>query len=222
MTTVQCLKLASSAPKPWSAFDCESETIRKAQLGDAAAWEILVRRNVGWILQTCDRWMGSRARAEDLTQEVFLRVFQTLHTYRGEMAGFRIWLGRITRNLLIDDYRRNRRERGTMSYDGADEKIQYIVRSALSRESRPEAGIERQERKAALRGALQLLSPDLRETVMLRDFRGLTYREISRLLRTPVGTVKSRLSRGRIELIRLVRQRAALPHDLDPGASAIA
>ncbi len=200
--------------------DCE--TIQKARLGDAAAWENLVRSNVGWIFQTCDRWTGSRARAEDLTQDVFLRVFQSLQSYEGEMGGFRTWLSRITRNLLIDDYRRNRRERGVMSYDGADEKMQHVIRSVLSCEYRPEAGIEKQERRAAMRRALRLLDPVLRESVVLRDVQGLTYREISQMLMTPVGTVKSRINRGRIELIRLMRQRAAVPRGFDSSASAVA
>jgi len=222
MATTECLKLISSAPSTRPAFDFERETIRKAQMGDAAAWETLVRQNVGWILRMCDRWVGSRARAEDLTQEVFLRVFQTLHSYRGEMSGFRIWLGRITRNLLVDDYRKNRRERDTMSCDFEDEQTQRAVRSVRSRESMPEAGIERQERRAALRRALRLLNPELRETVILRDVQGLSYQEISQLLMMPVGTVKSRINRGRVELIRLVRQSVPVPRDFDPNAFEVA
>src|SRR5512134_253253 len=99
----------------------EHETIRRAQLGDAVAWETLVRRNAGWVFRVCLRWPSSRARAEDLTQDVFLRVFQRLHSYRGELAGFRVWLSRITRNLLIDDSRRSRRERNTLSFETSDE-----------------------------------------------------------------------------------------------------
>ncbi len=217
MTAIDSLRLSSSVHRTWPAFDSEHDTIRKAQLGDTMAWETLVRRNVGWILQTCTRWVRSRARAEDLTQEVFLRVFQTLHSYRGEVAGFRIWLGRITRNLLVDDYRRNRRERGIMSYEGADEKTQFVIRSFASNDSRPEAEIEREERRTALRSALRLLNPELRETVTLRDVQGLSYREISRLQRTPIGTVKSRVNRGRIELIRLVRHR----QEFDPSACTV-
>jgi RNA polymerase sigma-70 factor (ECF subfamily) len=260
MTTIECLKLVSTAPRlqlPYpvlgtgtteprmvetprseplpsedagiraperlrSGFGCERETIRRAQLGDAMAWEILVRRNVGWILRTCGQWAGSRARAEELTQDVFVRVFQTLHSYRGELAGFRIWLSRITRNLLIDDYRKNRKERSTVSYDSADERTRHVFSSVPSSGSSPEAGIERQERRAALRRGLRLLGSELREAVILRDVEGLTYQEISQLLMMPVGTVKSRVNRGRIELARLLRQGATLPHDFVPNASAVA
>jgi len=205
-----------------SGFACERETIRRAQLGDAMAWETLVRQNVGRILHTCSRWAGSRTQAEDLTQDVFIRVFQTLHSFRGELGGFRIWLGRITRNLLIDDYRRNRKERRTVSYDSPDEWTQRVIRSVTMSGFSPEAYIERQERRATLRRALRLLDPDLREVVTLHDMRGLTYLEISQLLKTPVGTVKSRVNRGRIELVRLMRQRSASLPGFGPGTSAIA
>lgn len=201
---------------------CECETIRRAQLGDALAWETLVRQNVGWILRTCSRWAGSRGRAEDLTQDVFIRVFQTLHSYRGELSRFRIWLNRITRNLLIDDYRRNRKARRTVSFDSADERTQSVLRAVPSGGTSPEADFERRERRAALCRALRLLAPEVREAVILRDVRGLTYQEIGQLLKMPVGTVKSRVHRGRIELVLRVRQQATLSTGLGPSASAVA
>lgn len=213
---------ARADERPGSGFECDRETIRRAQLGDAIAWETLVRQNVGWILNTCRRWLGSCARAEDLTQDVFIRVFQNLHSYRGEMGGFRTWLSRITRNLLIDDYRRNRKERRTVSYDSADERLRTVLSSIPSSEFSPEACIERQERKAALRRAFRLLCPELREAVILRDVPGLTYEEISTLLKTPLGTVRSRINRGRIELLALVRQRSALRPGFGPSVSAVA
>jgi RNA polymerase sigma-70 factor (ECF subfamily) len=186
------------------------------------AWETLVRQNVGRILQTCSRWAGSRAQAEDLTQDVFIRVFQTLHSFRGELGGFRTWLSRITRNLLIDNYRRNRKERRTVSYDSPDEWTQRVLGPVTMSGFNPEAYIERQERRATLRRVLHQLGPDLREAVTLRDMQGLTYLEISQLLRTPVGTVKSRVNRGRIELVRLMRQREAARPGFGPSASAVA
>jgi RNA polymerase sigma-70 factor (ECF subfamily) len=181
-----------------------------------------VRQNVGWILNTCHRWVGPCARAEDLTQEVFIRVFQNLHSYRGELAGFRTWLHRITRNLLIDDYRRHRRERRTVSYDSADERMKSVFRSIPSSDISPEARVENQERKAALRGAFRLLDPELRKAVILRDVKGLAYEEISGLLNTPMGTVKSRVNRGRSEVFRLVRQRPELRPGHGSSASAVA
>jgi RNA polymerase sigma-70 factor (ECF subfamily) len=203
-----------------SASGCDGETIRRAQLGDAAAWETLVRQNIGWIVSTCYRWAGCKIRAEDLTQEVFIRVFQNLHCYRGDLAGFRTWLRRITRNLLIDDYRRHGMERRTVSYDSADERTKCVLQSIPSSESSPEANFANQERKAVLRGAFRLLNPELRRVVVLRDVQGLAYEEISDLLKTPVGTVKSRVNRGRSEVVRFVRQHPELWPGYRSSASA--
>ncbi len=205
-----------------SAREFDYETIRRAQLGDDSAWEVLVRQNIGWIFRSCSRWAGSPARAEDLTQDVFIRVFHTLHSYRGELAGFRVWLRQITRNLLIDDYRRTRRERGVVSYDSSDERTQNVVRSIAAGRPNTDADIERKERSALVRRALRSLDPELREAVTLRDVQGLSYQEISRLLKTPLGTVKSRVHRGRMELVRLVRQSALLLSGFGRSASAVA
>jgi RNA polymerase sigma-70 factor (ECF subfamily) len=109
-----------------------------------------------------------------------------------------------------------------VSYDSADEQIQGVIRSIHSPECSPEGNMERLERRAALRKALRLVGPQLQEAVILRDVQGLTYQEISQLLETPVGTVKSRVNRGRIELARLVRQRAALLPGFESKASAVA
>jgi RNA polymerase sigma factor (sigma-70 family) len=205
-----------------SASGCDCETIRRAQLGDAAAWEILVHQNVGWILNTCYRWAGSGSRAQDLTQEVFIRVFQNLHCYRGDLAGFRTWLRRITRNLLIDDYRRHGEDRSTVSYDSPDERTKSVLQSIPSSESSPEANLANRERRAVLRRAFQLLNPELRRVLVLRDVRGLAYEEISDLLNTPVGTIKSRVNRGRSEVVRFVRQHPELWPGLGSSASASA
>jgi RNA polymerase sigma-70 factor (ECF subfamily) len=153
---------------------------------------------------------------------VFVRVFRTLHSYQGERTGFRTWLRSVTRNLLIDDYRRNRRSPRTLSYDSADEQTRHIVHSVPCRGSNPEARFERQEQRAAVSRALRLLNPELRQAVILRDVKGLTYREVSEQLMTPLGTAKSRVNRGRIELLRLLRQGTAFSHHFDPNASAAA
>jgi RNA polymerase sigma-70 factor (ECF subfamily) len=200
----------------------EAATILNAQRGDPVAWEALVREHAGWILHFCCRWTGIRSRAEDLTQEVFIRVYQNLDSYRGEQGGFRVWLGRIARNLLIDDYRKNRRERRNVSYDSANERTQIVIHAVHSGGHSPEADIEKAERKAVLRRALGSLGPELGKAVVLRDVRGLSYQEIAQLLGTPLGTVKSRVSRGRTELARLARQRAAALTRLDSRSSAVA
>jgi RNA polymerase sigma-70 factor, ECF subfamily len=215
MATIESLRFAPEAPSstplylvPRTATWSEHETILRAQFGDPHAWEILFRRNAGWVMQACSHWPGSRSCAADLTQEVFLRAFRNLHLYRCEVAGFRPWLARLTRNLLIDSYRRMRRERPTVSYDSGDVTTQVVIRTAVSGEAPPDARIEARERAALLREGLAQLRPELRDAVILRDVHGLSYGEIGRRLRLPTGTAKSRVSRARAELTRLVRSRA--------------
>jgi RNA polymerase sigma-70 factor (ECF subfamily) len=205
-----------------SGFGCDPETIRRAQLGDALAWETLVRQNVGWVFSICCRWAGSCSLAEDLTQDVFVKLFQNLHSYRGDLTGFRTWLGRITRNLLIDYYRTNGKERRTVSYDSSDDHTKNILSSIPSKEFNPEARTEIQERRDALRAMFRMLGPELREAVILRDECGLTYAEISKLLNIPVGTVKSRVSRGRIKLAHLMRRHPELWPGFSLRDSAVA
>jgi RNA polymerase sigma-70 factor (ECF subfamily) len=198
----------------------DGETIRNAQLGDAAAWEVLFQQNVNWIRGACRRWVGSFAHAEDLTQDVFLKVFQNLHSYRGERAGFRAWLNQITRNLLIDDFRRKQKEQHTISYDCANDRSKNVLESAANYGFNSVACGKKQEHRAALRKAFRMLSPELRKAVILRDVHGFTYEEISNLLNKPVGTVKSRVNRGRIQLAPLVRQYSGLRPHPHPKASA--
>jgi RNA polymerase sigma-70 factor (ECF subfamily) len=179
--------------------------------GDGPARDTLVRQNFALISGICHRWSRSNAHAEDLTQEVFIRVFQKLHSYRGERGGFRNWLRRITRNLLIDNYRGNRLEQHMVSSDSAHGWIPAFLDSIPSREFNPEDSLEKLERKAALRRAFRQLRPGLREVVILRDMQGLTYEEIGIRLNIPVGTAKSKVSRGRVRLARLLRQHLMIP-----------
>jgi RNA polymerase sigma-70 factor (ECF subfamily) len=145
---------------------------------------------------------------------VFLRVFQTLHSFRDERGGFHSWLSRITRNLVIDTYRKESRRRCRAFLPGEDELVGSNVWSAVTREYDPESGLERKERRAALLGALSQLCPELKEPVLLRDVKGLTYEEIAQLQHVPIGTVKSRIKRGRMELARRVRQRMSSTPDM--------
>jgi RNA polymerase sigma-70 factor (ECF subfamily) len=166
--------------------------------------------------------VGGRDQAEDLTQDVFIRVFENLSTYRSELAAFPHWVRRIVRNLLIDDYRRTRKDRRLVSRDGAHEQLELILSLIQSHEPNPHAVMERRERRSALFEALRLLSRELREVVILRDLQGLGYEEIGDLLKIPLGTVKSRINRGRIELVKLVRQRLAARPAVGADAPAAA
>ena len=150
----------------------------------------------------CFRFTGSGSEAQDLTQEVFLRVFRSLKSFRSGEGSFTVWLTRLTRNLLIDHYRRTKLDRAT---DSIEEQLPLLEETAMI--SRTEGLLAGREASELLQGALQKLSPELRETVILRDLEELDYREIAKVLNVPEGTVKSRLNRGRAELARVLRQR---------------
>jgi len=132
---------------------------------------------------------------------VFLRVFRSLKSFRAGEGSFAVWLGRLTRNLLIDHYRRTKQERVTSSIE---EQLPMIEERTA--ETRTEGLLAGREAGEALQAALQKLSPELRETVILRDLEELEYREIAQVLNVPEGTVKSRLNRGRSELAKILRR----------------
>jgi RNA polymerase sigma-70 factor (ECF subfamily) len=171
--------------------------------GDETAWEELVRSHTRQVYGLCFRFTGSAPEAQDLTQEVFLRVFRTIKTFRSTEGSFNTWLSRVTRNLLIDHYRRTRQERVT---DSIEEQLPVLEEAGAGAGARPDYQVAGREASEILQATLQKLSPDLREAVILRDLQELEYREIADVLGIPEGTVKSRINRGRAELARLLRK----------------
>jgi RNA polymerase sigma-70 factor (ECF subfamily) len=171
--------------------------------GDEAAWEELVRQHTRQVYGLCFRFTNSAQEAQDLTQDVFLRVFKTIKTFRSAEGSFHTWLARVTRNLLIDHYRRTRQERVT---DSIEEQLPMLQEKGGSAAARPDQALAGLEASEILQATLQKLSPDLREAVILRDLQEMEYREIADVLDIPEGTVKSRINRGRAELARLLRK----------------
>jgi RNA polymerase sigma-70 factor (ECF subfamily) len=170
--------------------------------GHEAAWDELVRNYTRRVYAICYRFTGRDSEAQDLTQEVFLRVFRTLKSFKSGEGSFSVWLNRLTRNLLIDHYRRTKSDRAT---DSIEDQLPVLEETA-SMGARTEAVLAGREASEVLQAALQRLSPDLRETVILRDIEELEYREIAQVLNVPEGTVKSRLNRGRAELAKVLRR----------------
>ncbi len=166
-----------------------------------------MRQHTRRTYNLCYRFTSNRQEAEDMTQEVFLRVYRTLGSYRSAHGGFGTWLTSVTRNLLIDHYRRSRRDRMTSSLE--DELPRIEEKSSPVR--KPDQAAMAVELSTQVQRALQRLSPELREAVILRDLQGLEYREIQDVLQVPEGTVKSRINRGRIELARLLEQMGVRP-----------
>jgi RNA polymerase sigma-70 factor, ECF subfamily len=184
-------------------LDPESSLVARCLKGDETAWEELVRLNTRKVYGLCYRFTGSGSEAQDLTQEVFLRVFRTIKTFRSTEGSFGTWLARVTRNLLIDHYRRTRQERVT---DSIEEQLPMLEEAGAAASVRPDQGVAGKEASEILQATLQKLSPDLREAVILRDLQEMEYREIAQVLGIPEGTVKSRINRGRAELGRLLRK----------------
>ena len=188
---------------PDRTLDVDSSLVSRCLRGDDPAWEELVRVHSRKVYALCYRFTGQGSEAQDLTQEVFLRVFRTLRTFRSAEGSFSTWLTRVTRNLLIDHYRRTRQERIT---DSIEEQLPMMEEEGSGKSIRPDQAMAGRELSEILQATLQKLSPDLREAVILRDLQEMEYREIAQVLQIPEGTVKSRINRGRAELARLLRK----------------
>lgn len=188
-------------------LDSDSSIVERCLGGDDAAWEELVRTHTRRVYGICYRFTGKDSEAQDLTQDVFLRVFRALSSFRSTEGSFSTWLARLTRNLLIDHYRRTRNERVT---DSIEEQLPHVEGGSAAElvavPRLPDAALAGREASELLQEALGKLSPDLRETIILRDLQEMEYREIAGVLAIPEGTVKSRLNRGRAELARLLKK----------------
>lgn len=183
-------------------LDADQQLVERCLSGEEAAWEDLVKVHTRRVYSICYRFTGSDAQAQDLTQEVFLRVFRSLKSFRSGEGSFAVWLARLSRNLLIDHYRRTKLERVT---DSIEDQLP-MLEEKTSMSARTDGLVAGREASDLLQGALQKLSPELRETVILRDLEELEYKEIAQVLNVPEGTVKSRLNRGRAELARVLRR----------------
>ena len=166
-----------------------------------------MRRHTRRVYSVCYRFVGNRTEAEDISQEVFLRVYRTLASYRSAHGGFATWVTSVTRNLLIDHYRRTKRDRVTDSLDDA----MPVVENKESSARRPDEQALLGELSGQVQVALTRLSPELREAVILRDLQQLEYAEIQQILQVPEGTVKSRINRGRIEMAKVLQQMGVRP-----------
>ena len=183
-------------------LDPETNLVERCLAGEQGAWEELVKTYTKRVYAIAYRFTNSENEAQDLTQEVFLRVFRTLGSFRSGEGSFVVWLTRLTRNLLVDHYRRTKHDRVT---DAIEDKL-GVLEERTAQHARTDGLLAGREAGELLQAALQKLSPELREAVILRDLQEMEYREIARALSVPEGTVKSRLNRGRAELARVLRR----------------
>jgi RNA polymerase sigma-70 factor (ECF subfamily) len=199
------LEQVASATSGEARIDGEAQFIERLRAGEAAAFDRLVRERSGDIYALLYRLTDDAEEARDLTQETFLRAFQHIDRFRGE-AGLKTWLYRIAINQARNRWRwwRRRKRAATLSLDAPDREREQTLGARLrsTETSDPEQETLAREREMALRAALAKLATPYREAVILRDVEGLSYEEIAAALEISVGTVKSRLSRGRTELRR--------------------
>jgi RNA polymerase sigma factor (sigma-70 family) len=174
--------------------------IEQCLAGDQSAWEQVVRQNWRKVFNVAYKFVGKHDEAEDLTQDIFLKIFRALSTF-DRRANFQTWIISISRNLCIDHYRSVRKERQTIARDVDSADLQ-----PATSERGPYQVAEHQDLRAQLRQALETLPVTLRTAVVLRDLQELSYQEIADRLGLPEGTVKSRINRGRIELAHQLKR----------------
>ena len=193
---------ALEALKAAAAISSGAELIRRCRAGDGTAWEEIVSQFSRRIFNLAFRFTSSVEAAEDLTQEVFIRIYRTLEQYDAKQGDLSNWLMRLARNLIIDDYRHRQRN----PQDSFAEDVEAHAFHLRSVGSSAQKEIERRELCAQVQNGIDKLPADLKTCVILRDIEELSYQEIVELLRIPEGTVKSRINRGRIELAKILRR----------------
>ena len=175
----------------------DAELIERCLRKDNVAWEMVIVRFRRRVFHIAYKFTGKHDEAEDLTQEIFLKVFKSLDKFNRD-ADFSTWLSSVARNYCIDHYRARKREKEVLVEDA----LAYDLAPASY--GNPYRALEDQDRRSLMRRGLDQLPDKLREAVILRDLQGLTYQEMATRLALPEGTVKSRINRGREELARLL------------------
>jgi RNA polymerase sigma-70 factor (ECF subfamily) len=174
--------------------------IQRCLQGDQRAWDLIVKQYWRKVFNVAYKFVGRHEEAEDLAQDIFLKIFKSLDTF-DRRANFQTWLISVSRNLCIDHYRSVRKERETIDRD-----VDAGNLTPAAPDPSPMASLEQRDRVSLLRQALSALPDTLRTAVLLRDIQELSYQEIADKLRLPEGTVKSRINRGRNELARQIKK----------------
>ncbi len=186
----------------------DTALIARCQKADVAAFNEIVGRYKGRIYGYLYRMTGNAEDAEDLTQEVFVRMYSHIHSFRAE-ASLSTWLFRIAGNLCVDAFRRKKKERGVVSSLDAtlfsDDEDSSATRDVPDLKAAPEILFSRKELGGQIEAALAKLPPKLRSAVVLHDIEGLAYEEIAEVEKVPLGTVKSRIFNARVALREQLR-----------------
>lgn len=174
----------------------DEELIARFQMGDVQAFDALVRRYKDQLLNFVFRFVGNRTDAEDIVQETFLRVYKNKHYYK-EIAKFSTWVYTIAGNLAKTELRRRKRHKIFSVSNFVNEEKDYDIPDT---EISPDRKVDETIKEDYIQKAIEKLPPKFREVIILRDIQGFAYEEISQILNIPLGTVKSRVNRGRLKL----------------------
>jgi RNA polymerase sigma-70 factor (ECF subfamily) len=170
--------------------------IAKFQKGDVQAYDTLVRRYKDQLLNYVYRFVGNRNDAEDLVQETFLRVYKNKHYYK-EIAKFSTWVYTIAGNLAKTELRRRKRRKLFSVSNFVNEERDFDIPDT---DNNPETAVDGSLKDDIIQRAIEKLPAKFKEVILLRDVQGFAYEEISQILSIPLGTVKSRVNRGRLKL----------------------
>jgi len=190
----------AESPGAPNSIDSIEALIQRCLKGDQLAWEAIVRQYRRKVFNVAYKFVGRHDEAEDLTQDVFLKIFKSLNTFDSR-ANFQTWLISVSRNLCIDHYRSVRKERETIDRDVDASELMPV-----SKTQGQMAMMEQRDRVQLLKDAMSALPKTLRTAVLMRDIQELSYHEIAEKLHLPEGTVKSRINRGRNELARQIKK----------------
>lgn len=174
----------------------DEELIERFQRGDLYAFDLIVKRYKDQLLNFVFRFVGNHEEAEDIVQETFLRVYRKRKAYK-RIAKFSTWIYTIAGNLARTELRRRKRRKlfsvTDMGYENKDYEITDEGHS-------PETHVDGIIQEEIIQKEINNLSPKFREVILLRDVQELSYEEISKIIKVPIGTVKSRVNRGRLKL----------------------
>ena len=185
----------------------DGELAHRCAGGDEEAWRVLVGRFQKKVWHVAYQFTGRADEAEELTQEIFLHLLSAFRTFDAS-GSLPAWLQRVARNYAIDHYRKRRRER-SMVVDGEESEELVAVARDTTVGNDPHRALEEKDLAAFLRQVIDRLPSELGQAVILRDLQGMSYEEMATILEIPLGTVKSRINRGRLELAKLLKRRRA-------------
>lgn len=178
--------------------ECDEELMERCASGSHEAFQCIVERYRGRLINVVGRFISDRDRAEDIVQEVFLRVFRSRSRYKRQ-GRFSTWIFTIAVNLAKNEIRRRVRRKGEVSLEGMQEATGPTIATA-DRSPGAEEQLGTEQIRDIVTEAIAKLPVKYREAVVLRDIEGLAYDEIASILRIPGGTVRSRINRGRLML----------------------